>query len=302
MNIAIIEPNDVSYSEHNMMHQTFTYEKVEDLLTDHIEFKKVNDHDDMMKVIIAQVVNNDPDFPIHTAIVSNVLDELYMMCHIYPTKEIYEEFKAIKAQFNGIASYLTDMNLKLYQKAVIFKINTKNNQNKLESISMGEIVNLFTSKFVHKGVLLNLDGTLDELKFIFNPVDWIGPNEVSNYMYNEIELLGKVFMLFADTKSNVENRNASVIFGQKINGRVILAMRDKYVDMNETTIHYTDLDCPTARKLIKLCSQPNKSIELAESENYNLDLFSVQPEAVPDEQPKPKTYNNFHKVLASRVG
>lgn len=286
--IAIIDINDLKYNELEMVHSNFTREKINDLLLDYITLKDVSNEDEMMQVVIDEVVGENNDYPIHTATTKNIYHDLYLTCHISPSKEMYEEFKSKSIKFNGIASYFSDIGLKIYGKAVLFKLDTKNDAYKLLSITMDEIVDIFISKFVHKGVILNLDGSIDEFNFIFNPVDWISPNEINKYKFYETEILGKVLMLFFDTTSTVINDTGNIIY-PSIKGKVIIGMRDQYSDMNDISVKYEDLDIDTFKKIIKLCSDSTQTRNLTDEENTDGQFVNGK-----------RRYNNFYKILNNR--
>ena len=286
MKIGIINVNDLRYNETECTHVNFSQQKILDVLSDYITLSEVSNKDEMMQTILDTVVGTNTDLPIHTATVKNVHDDLYLLCHIAPTKEVYEELKSQHVKYNGIASYLTDTCLKIYGQAVIFKLNS----NELETITLHDITEIFISKFVHKGVIVNTNSSMDEFKFIFNPVDWISPNEISKYKYHETEILGKVLMLFFDTTATVVNNIASKISGQQIKGRVIIGMRDHYSDMNDTDVKYEDIDINTFKQLLLLCNDPNQARSLTGDEDITGQVVNGT-----------RQYNNFHKILRKRL-
>lgn len=289
MKVAIIDINDLKYNESEMVHPNLTHERVYDILFDYITLKEVPNENEMMQIIVDEIVGNENEYPIHTATIKNKYDDLYLMCHISPSKEMYEEIKSKSIKFNGIASYLTDMGLKIYGKAILFKLDMKDGVNKLLSITLDEITEIFISKFIHKGIILNTDGSMDEFKFIFNPVDWIPPKEISKYKYYETEILGKVFMLFIDTTATAINDTANQIYSQSIKGRVIVGMRNQYSDMNDIEVRYEDIDIDTFNKIIKLCNDPMQARELTDDEDTVGQVINGK-----------RTYNNFHKILKDR--
>ena len=291
-NLAIIDVNDIKYNETDMTHSNFEREKISDILSDFITLKSVNNNDEMMDVIIKNVVQDDASYHLHTAIVAHVGDDLYMMSHINPSKEVYEDLKAKSAKYNGIASYLTDLGLRLYNKAIIYKINTSNDDNNtLVSITEAEVVDLFIGKFVHKGVIINVDGSMDEYKFIFNPIDWISPSNVGKYKYYETEFLGKVFMFFINTDMDIVNPVASIMMNNSaLKGRVIIAMRNQYTDMNDIEVKYYDIDIPTIKKVILLCENKGSRTLSLDDDDHDGKMVNGK-----------RIYTNFHKILLSRL-
>ena len=289
MNICIIDTNDVRYNETDMMHRNFASDTINDALEDHIKFIKINNKDDLMENIIKEIVNYDNELPIHTATIKNVNNELYLMCHIAPSKEIYEEMKIRKIKYNGIASHMTDLKLRVYGKAVLYKLDAINEEAELDNITTDDVTNLFISNFVHKGVIINVDGSMDEYKYIFNPIDWISPSEVSSYKYHEVEFLGKILMLFFDTNSKNENSILTNLFNP-LYGRVIVGMRSQFHDINDVDVIYEDLDVGTVKNIIKICKDSNQSTTLKEEEDINGKVVNGR-----------RNYNNFQKILNSRL-
>lgn len=291
MKIAIIDVNDVTINESDMIHDNFTFDKIEDTVTEFVVLKEANNENEMMQIIVDQVlelVNGSNDYPIHTATVKNYKNDLYLLCHINPSKEIYEEFKKNKIPYNGIASYLTDLGLKIYSKAVLFKLDLTTN--KLLTITMDEICQLFISKFVHKGIIIDKNGSLNEFKYIFNPVDWIHQNEISKYKFHETEILDKVLMMFFDTTDTEPNQLASLICQNSLTGHVIIGFRSLYGYENAQEVVYDDLDIDTFKQIIKLCKDSNQSRKLRDDENTIGNVVDGR-----------MTYNNFHKILETRL-
>ena len=296
--IAIINSNDVSYSDTDMNFANLSPDKITDVISDFFIFKEIEDSDQLMNTIITEISGEDNSLPIHTSVVSHIRDELYQMCHVTPlSEEIYTKLKFKK--YNGIASYLSDINMRLYGKAVIFKINGKDNS--LTSLNQDSITKIFRSKFIHQGVIINSDNTFDTCQYIFNPVDWIGVSELSNYKYHEVEILGLIFMIFhnlcdqtADANindaANILLDDTNVKLYSKIKGRVIIAVREYYTDINDQRNVYTDIDIDTVKKVIKLCNDFSQSRKLSESEDINGQMCDGR-----------RIHVNFHQILENRI-
>ncbi|AYV84237.1 MAG: hypothetical protein Hyperionvirus20_15 [Hyperionvirus sp.] len=291
--IGIIDTNDIKYDEMDMTHSNFTHEKISEILSDYIQLKQIETNDEMMETIINELCGEDNELPIHTATVSQPPNNIiYQMCHIAPlSKEIYLKLSSSQ-KYNGIASYLSDVNMRIYGKAIIFKINTTDNT--LLSITENEITDLLTRKFVHEGVIINTNGTFDTIKYIFNPVDWIPPSDISNYKYHEVEILNLVFMIFHNLTSNESSNDAAnkLLNGTAtIQGRVIVGTREAHTDISDLITKYVDLDIPTIQKVIQLCSDNTQSRTLTDSEDINNQL---DPEGK-------RRHLNFHQILSKRL-
>lgn len=303
MRIAIIETNDIHYDINtDIVHANFTHDKIDDIMSEYVELINITSKDALMETIVTEISGKDyanQDLTIHTSLVENTDNNLYMMCHFNLSEISYPEFKKRKIPQNGIASYLSDNKMRVYGKTVLFKMDTCANTNDIVSITMDEIIDLFINKFIHKGVIIFDDKTdlctykVEEFKYVFNPIDWMSPNDVQNFKYHEIEILGKILMIFFDASDTILNTTVSQMSGKEIYGKAYVGIRSQYTDITENDITYENIDIPIAHKIIKLCSDPllNKQLSMNEyvSNNLTLDMTSS------------KTYNNFTQLLSKRL-
>src|SRR2546425_402127 len=113
--IAVIEPNDVKYDQCAITN--FTQDKINDLINNCTEFKK----GDLIQTILRELDVENNNLPIHTAVVSHISDELYQISHLVLDETTYGR---IKGGYNGVATYLTDTNVKVFGPAVLYKVST----------------------------------------------------------------------------------------------------------------------------------------------------------------------------------
>lgn len=300
--IAIIKPNSLRYNEENMIKSNFTTEKIEEALEDFIIYKKINNNDELMETIITELSHGlsaesfNNLFAIHTGVISHINDELYQLCHIYVTRENHEAIINNNIKYNGIASYLSDTNIPVFGTAIMFKIDTIADGNTLQYMNDTHVYQQFINKFIHQGCIINIDtnSNINEYTYVFNPVDWVSPNEITNYKYVETELLGKIIMLFYDTsvlhnETNI-NKFASDIYGSSLYGRIIVGLRDKPSDLSNDVNSYIDLDKKTLISINRIiCDKQSRS--LTDEEDNNLQVCKDGK----------RIYNNFHKILQRRL-
>jgi len=287
MNVAIIDTNEISYDYFTIRQSNFTQDKIHDKLDEFISFKYIEDEKDLMNFIIAEIVYDNKLYNIHNGIVSHILDELYLIFHINMDEDAYINVKSNKEEYNGIASYLSDQTLKVYKKAIIIKMNTSNN--KYVNINLDNIITLFINKFVHTGIIINIDKSIEEYTFIHNPIDTINPNDFIKYKYDELEILGCILMLFYDTSSDIINEVASNLDKQKnIYGRVFVGLRHMAQDLNDNNMRYVDIYKNTFIQITDLLNS-NQSIKLTNIETIGYEFINNKP-----------IYNNFHKILYNR--
>jgi len=299
MKIAIIKPNSIRYNETDLVRTNFTHEKTEDLLEDNIVYKTVTNDNEFMKILIDTLTENIPEgdnfLAFHTGIVRHVGDELYQICHVYATPELHDYIKQIDLKFNGISTYLTDALTPVFGNAVVFKIDTLNNENKLDTLTESNLIEIYNNKFIHKGVILNVDETIDETVFVFNPVDWISPHEIHKYKYVETELLDKVLMIFYDDtiSKNPETINkigSQLTSSQGVYGRLILGLHDQIKDSDNNSFKYADLSKDVMKDIISMICIRKEEKKMKEIEDTDLTVVNGK-----------RIYNNFYKMLKNRL-
>lgn len=287
MKIAVINENGIHHTEQQMTHAYFTLDNIEDLLEDYIEYKNINENE-LIDFIMDTI---GVDFSIHTGVVSHVMDTLYQIIHIDVMKETHDEI-IVNHKLNGIATYLTDTNLPVFGRAIMIKIDTSSNKNTLVNLYEHDIYDLYRGKFIHKGVQINENGNMDDIAYVYNPVDWISPDRIGSYKYDEAEILGKVFMVFYDmnSQSNINPIAHKMIKHNEypIKGTIIIGMRDKQEFQNEY-LKYLDITKKEMQKLLKVIDSGN--ITLRDDEDCNMEI---------SKDTNKRIYTNFYKILANR--
>ena len=179
---------------------------------------------DLLEDLIIKISNdaNNPNIQGNTLMMfadDNSIYELFYMEDL--TKKIPE------IELNEFGS-LTNIFLQpLCWTCGIFK-STYDNDGKiyLDMITKSDITMLYIQNFYHKGVMINLDGTMIELEFTGeNPFNMIGNNFTQS---NTLDLFGFNIIPWIEksTSSNLSqlNENASKIMGRKIYTRVFFSL------------------------------------------------------------------------------
>lgn len=109
----------------------------------------------------------------------------------------------------------------IYGNTAIIKSSYENSSLVQSSISKEDVINLLINNFYHKGVLVNIDGSLLELEFAGdNPNIVIGGNFK---MLSPISLFGLTIVGFQEDGKE-KNKIASDFYGKEIYGRFFIAM------------------------------------------------------------------------------
>lgn len=302
---AIVECNDIKFYEDNYDHRTFSRENITELIEDYIEFKNIK-QDDFIETLI-NIIGNHPN-GLHTANINHDVNTLFQMCHIYKsdsdnnimdnTTDIITDTttnianKQNNNKFNGIASILTDMAaFDVYGKAIIFKIDTTDDINKLDKITLDDIIDKIIQKYVHKGVVIdadNVDNSIMEYSYVLNPVDKIRTNDINNYKYKEVAFIDKILMFFINiTKQNIsskKNEIVSKIYGEDVFGQVFVGAREQIVDSRETKRKYFSISKEDILNIYKIYEQ-NKQI-----------IIDTNDMIVMSSSGK-RLYTNFRKII-----
>ena len=132
----------------------------------------------------------------------------------------------------------------------------------------------------------------DFYQYMFNPLDCLSAthNMLTNYKYYEIEILGKLLMIFHDTRSDIVNPICSRLAGHRVFGRCYIGLRDPAQDIHDTEYHYIDIDIDIVRKLVRfLAANDLTKLKLTDKETIGCDTIDNK-----------RVYNNFYKILSRR--
>ena len=249
--IAIISENPLRFTENDItMHSNFTYDNIEEMFEDYVTLLNVTDNDDFISTI-AKTLHNEIS-SCYTGVVSHTENDLYQICHIDNSSQFVNEELSKYYKRNGIADYLTDTPTPVLGVSLFFRIDTTDDRNVLVDISMKNIVDIFIKKFIHQGIVLELDGTLNEFNFRFNPLDFIKPDEINFYTWYGCPIFGHCVMFLHDTREKEKNIIASAVAKHDIFGRALMAIY-KYSEFDEFNQYlYFDLQKKNAIDLISI--------------------------------------------------
>lgn len=224
-NIAIINPNDYIPS-------VYSTEKIKDDIEDFIKIVKVADTTEMMKVVI-KVINLTEKQTGHTTRCSESSSHIYDICHTIQDKHYTGK------DANYVASRLAYGHLNIYGNCVIIKskINTDGSCS-TDNITIDDIVQILRRKFVHKGIMINTNDTINEITYMCNPAERLTPKEIENIKGFEYQFLNYVFGLyiFLHPPDTIINNNASLISNKHVVGPAMLTLRSidgELVDIDE---------------------------------------------------------------------
>lgn len=273
-NIAIIKSNKITYSSVDMTHSRFTRERLEDDIEDFIEIVPISNLDNVMEKII-DVLKLTPDMTAHTTTCKEDNNYIYQMCHLIDETKSGQQNNICIRFANSLFRVVGDV--VLMKSKILFDGKTE-----LCNITLDDIIDLYRDSLVKTCVKIMPDDSVDDVLYIFNPIDWMNPEKLNNIRYHEIGLSDKILMFFIELvpDNNIINKKASILYGKRIYGNVVMAMRHKQEDIRHTEYEYYSIDKLTVNKLVSVMS-------------VNNDMLTIQ-------KPETKTNQiviNFHTIL-----
>lgn len=268
MNFVIIEPNQINYSDLEKNHTRFKKEILEEDIEDFINIYEAKNSYEGMQSIIEKCGFNHEEL-LHTTIVYESHKYVYYMIHNVNDKNDKT------TNINKIAIYLSKNRFKIYGSVGIIKEEIKpNGDTVISSMNINEILDIYYSNLVFKGIKIDEKGVIDEFKYILNPIDWMKPEESLNYKFFEYEIFDKIIMIFIELrpKNDIFNEKASILLSKKVNGTVYVALRTKIDDIKQIEHVYENLDKSIAEKLIYVLSVNQDDIKESEHERKKMKI------------------------------
>lgn len=277
ISIAIIRPNKITYSTMDMTHSRFTKEKLLEDLEDYVEIVNVDGLENMMEKIV-EVLKLTPDITAHTTTCKEDNNYIYQMCHLIDESKTYQQ--------NNICIRLANSLYRVIGDVVLMKSKVLSDGKTVPcNITEDDVVELYQECLIKKCVRILPDGTVDDVSYIFNPIDWLSPDKLANIRFHEVDFSDKVMMFFVELtpENNTVNTKASILYGKQIFGNVVVAMRQKQEDIKHTEFEYYSLDNKTMNKIVSVMSVPN-------------DILKIQTPETKSNQ----IVNNFHTILEKK--
>jgi len=256
--VAIIAPNKLTYSNVEMTHSRFEKFRIEDDIEDFVEFVEL----DNMEEVLGQIINTlnlSPETVAHTTVCKEDSKYIYQMCHIID--------EAKNKQQNNIAIRLANSKYRIVDSVVLLKDEIMADGTTMPcNITINDVIELYQECLIKSCIRINVDDTIDDVKYIFNPIDWMNKELVPNIRFHEIQFADKVMMFFIELNpiKNVLNNQASILYGREIYGDVVIAMRHKPEDIRHTAYEYYNIDSNIVRKLVAIFSVPKDKLKTEE--------------------------------------
>jgi len=270
MNYIIIEPNQIHYSDMEKTHSRFSKTSLEEDIEDFIQIFSDNNAYDGMQSIVEKCKFSSDDL-IHTTVIQETCKYVYYMIHTV------NDDNNSSHNINRIAMYLARNKFKIYGSVGIIKEEVlSSGDTAICQMKLSEILQIYQDCLTFTGVKIDENGDVNEIKYILNPIDWLKPEQCSNYKFFEFEIFDKIMMVFIEMipKNDIFNVKASTILSKKVHGTVFVALRAKIDDIKQIDHIYENLDKETISKLISILQVDQNDVNESANEKQKMKIMN----------------------------
>lgn len=285
--IAILSECNPDYDRLKIRKNTFEYSKVREDIKNNVVFHDVNNIGQLF-ALITKILSPDQGE------MFNVYDFFYN--EDYALQGIYLGCENEKdPKFNMLGSQLVLGNF-MKKSLIIIKRDFHDNKLSYNDVKLDDIVDSVISSFLHKCIIIKSDGTINELSYLFDPLEnYDAKYNTENIRYHEhkfMDFIATFYVNINDPKTKL-NEKATRVIGKKIYGDVMVSLRDSCsVSSNK------DLTEEIFSMIYKLCNVGFDNMDLS---MYKRGLDIGNKELSPESElhcfPTVAVYPNFYYFL-----
>jgi len=167
--------------------------------------------------------------------VVNIEDLYYTSDYVYQgifkcvAKDINDSYESIVKESNKLATQMLGERHMVDGNMIIIKRSIINNDFNYVDMALDDITDILRNQFLHKAVIIKPNDTIEEQSYIYSPLEInFGQSHIDNVRYHEFKFIDYRLFFHVDTKAeqNKINRIASIIYGKKIYGNVLISLSD----------------------------------------------------------------------------
>lgn len=223
--VAVLSKTEFGYDPNTWIVSNFGYSQVMSDIKDHIKIIDVNSLQDLCQTA-SQVTQPD----LNGGDILDITDVYITGNYVIQAFANTSDTKQAK-MYNFLGSQLLDTNV--HNSLLLIKRNISGDITKpmpYMDISLGDITEAIRSVFVHSGIIIRSNGSIDSYEYIFDPLELLGRDEAEKTMrYHEFKIFDYIMNFYVNITSQNSpiNEKASVIFGDIIKGDVMISLRDQ---------------------------------------------------------------------------
>ncbi len=300
--IAIINFNNAENETHSGIDPkqwddvNLSHYKLKEDIEEYITFFKPNTIYELFDII--NIVVNPTDKHI-----VNIEDLYYTSDYVYQgifkcvAKDVTESYESIIKESNKLATqmlgerHMVDGNMILIKRSII------NKDFEYVDVSLDDITDILRNQFLHKAVIIKLDNTIEEQSYIYNPLEInFGQSHIDNVRYHEFKFIDYRLFFHVDTKAeqNKINRIASIIYGKKIYGNVLVSLSDNS-DSSPLNLDLTNNLIKMIGTIIAYTKSTNTEVD-RKRYSRKLDIVNKDIEEYDPNIHKEFKHNNFPEI------
>lgn len=273
LSIAVIKNNDILFPTLSTNLCNKQNDQIINLLEKCVEIKKIQfDHKNEIIYKMANLMNQKEKIDVGTTkIIYDNLNYSYQLCYI-------DSDKTERGDYNMMSMYLcrvnNDSEIKIRGNCVLLKVDVNNN--KLVNLTMDDMLDVFLQHYVHTCIEIDCNGKLDEIKFIFNPLEWMPSEQRGKYKIYNIELFDKkILIAYNETEKQINERATKFIKFEKINGPcyVVLSNDEKFLSIDKSFYAKLEYVLANRDKLTPNDFIYDNEIGSSTKKIYNFDMF-----------------------------
>ena len=270
--------------------------KLKEDIEEYIKFAKINTIYELFNII--NVVVNPTDKH-----VVNIEDLHYTSDYVYQgifkcvAKDVNESYEAIIKESNKLATQILGERHMVDGNMIIIKRSIINKDFNYVDIGLDDITDILRNQFLHKAVIIKSDNTIEEQSYIYSPLEInFGQSHIDNVRYHEFKFIDYRLFFHVDTKAeqNKINRIASIIYGKKIYGNVLISLSDNS-DSSPLNLDITDSVIKMIGTIIAYTKSTNTEVD-RKRYSRKLDIVNKDIEDYNPEIHKDFTHNNFPEI------
>ncbi len=258
--------------EHNDKIKTYLNKKIKN--SNFINLSDIfTSEEDIISDIILKITKDSPhakNLQGNTLILYADDDSLYELFYM---EDLTKTIEYSNDDLNEFAC-ITNIDLQpVYWGAGIFKTNYTNGILKSDNISLDDVGKILIQTYYHKGVMINIDGSMIEIEFTGeNPYKTIGNNYTQ---LQTIDVVGFSILPFEENNSESNNLNelnkvGSKLLNRSVKGRLFLTLL-----CFTTNKKYWDICIKTIKNILKILDDEKSINELYN--NKKDDDINVNP-------------------------
>lgn len=292
VSIGILDIHD-GFGDETWFINNFTYTKLSDELKEYIHFEKISSINDLFIILEKSGITSDK--------FAGISDVEYNESYVYQTIYVQTD-KTTEPSFNKLASQIVrDINVN--GRMIFIKRNLLNES--YDNFTLSDFITIVRNVFVRDAIEININGDCRLIEYINDVLEsQVYKDTFENIRYYEHKLLDYTLTFYISKSEEQTDNNlniyATIIYGKKIYGKVVLTLTDHH-DEHPRCVNLTEKIIKEIYHLYKNKIEIDRSryTKKLTMDDLNLEQNNEEKKGHVNEFPN-ITYNpNFYSIISS---